>query len=324
MIRVGDSVLIRFDNWPVDEELQAALEGWYAHLRDERNLADKTLESYCRDLRQLLGFFHRRTNSPLALADLPPLEARDFRAFLAFRREKGASDRSVARSLSAIRMFFKFLEHRYGLSNKGLLLVSSPKIAHAIPKPLPVDKAMESLSTSETVRGLKASDWIVERDGSVLLLLYGAGLRISEALDLKRFEAPIHGVEVLTVCGKGGKERRVPILPVICEAVERYIASCPHQLADEEPLFRGERGGKLSPRVIQLLMERVREALKLPSTATPHALRHSFATHLLGSGADLRQIQELLGHASLSTTQIYTEVDREHLLSIYDAAHPRR
>jgi len=316
-------VTTAFDNWPISSDLNEALVAWYSYLADERNLAEKTLESYCRDIRQLLGFFHRRLDRPVNRTDLSQWQARDFRAFLAYRRSQGAGDRSVARALSATRMFFKFLERAYDLSNPGLLLISSPKLSHSIPKPLPVEKAMDTLATSETIRGLEVADWIVERDAAVLLLLYGAGLRIAEALSLTLDEAPITGTTLLTVRGKGGKERRVPILPVISEAVERYIAACPHALLGDEPLFRGERGGKLSPRILQLLMERVRAVLQLPDTATPHALRHSFATHLLSSGADLRQIQELLGHASLSTTQIYTEVDREQLLAVYDATHPR-
>jgi len=316
-------VTTTFDNWPITSDLKEALVAWYSYLADERNLADKTLEAYCRDIRQLLGFFHRRLDRLVDRSDLSQWQARDFRAFLAHRRAKGAGDRSVARALSATRMFFKFLERRYDLSNAGLLLISSPKLAHSIPKPLPVEKAMDTLTTSETVRGLEVAEWIVERDAAVLLLLYGAGLRIAEALNLTLDEAPVEGTTFLNVRGKGGKERRVPILPIISQAVERYIAACPHPLLGSDPLFRGERGGKLSARIIQLLMERVRAVLQLPDTATPHALRHSFATHLLSSGADLRQIQELLGHASLSTTQIYTEVDPERLLSVYDAAHPR-
>lgn len=313
-----------FYNWPVTDELKAALLRWQIYLADERALADKTLESYFRDIRQLLGFFHRRENVQLSFNSLKNLKARDFRAFLAYRREGGLSDRSVARVLSSTRMFFKFLEKDYGLTCSALLLVSSPKIGHSIPKPLPPEKAMQSLEVLDSLGAVETAPWIVARDSAVLLLLYGAGLRISEALDLLRANAPIGETELLTIRGKGGKERRVPILPIISEAIEVYIASCPYDLPEREALFRGTRGGKLSPRIIQLLMERVRAALKLPDSATPHALRHSFATHLLGSGADLRQIQELLGHASLSTTQIYTEVDREQLLAVYDAAHPRR
>jgi integrase/recombinase XerC len=200
-----------------------------------------------------------------------------------------------------------------------VLQVASPRVAHSVPKPLTVAKA-----TDVVEGGAKADvDWIATRDTAVLLLLYGSGLRISEALGLKFEDAPRPERDVLRIVGKGGKERLVPVLPVTRDAVTRYVALCPHPLARGEALFRGAKGGPLSPRLIQLAMERMRAALGLPETATPHALRHSFATHLLAAGADLRQIQELLGHASLSTTQVYTEVDRERLLAAYDAAHPR-
>ena len=315
--------MTRFETWPVGKDLQATLELWTRHLADERNLSPNTLEAYARDVRQLLGFFHRSMDKLIELDDLMAWKARDFRAFLAFRRERGATDRSVARSLSAIRMFYKFLERQTGLKNSQLGLVSSPKLSHSIPKPLPVHKALASIQGSEAVRRPETAAWILARDSAVLLLLYGAGLRISEALGLTRAEAPLPGMDVIIVRGKGGVERSVPILPMISEAVAAYIELCPLPLENDEPLFRGTRGGALSARVVQLLMADIRRALQLPDTATPHALRHSFATHLLGSGADLRQIQELLGHASLSTTQIYTEVEQEQLLAVYDAAHPR-
>lgn len=313
-----------FDTWPVDSSLEDALERWHLYISIDRALAAKTVESYLRDIRQFVGFFYRRQGEALRVEDLAAFAARDFRAFLAFRREAGASDRSVARALSALRMFYRFLEREDGVSNAGLLLIKSPKTAHAIPKPLSVEKAMESIDQAVLGQRAGSASWIIDRDTSVLLLLYGAGLRISEALGLLVSDAPGAGVELLRITGKGGRERAVPILPLINEAVERYLFSCPFALDDGDVLFRGEKGGPLSPRVIQKLMSRLREALKLPPSATPHALRHSFATHLLGSGADLRQIQELLGHASLSTTQIYTEVDRTQLLKVYDAAHPRK
>lgn len=310
-----------FENWPVEGDLNSALMEWTRFLKDERDLASKSVESYLRDVRQFIGFIHRSQKQKLSLGLLSNLKTRDFRAFLAYRRDDGISDRSVARGLSALRLFYKYLEQHFQVSNAELHLISSPKLPHSIPKPLPVDKALESLDATEIVRDVPG--WINDRDVAVLLLLYGAGLRISEALNLTRREAPIGTVDILEIVGKGNRERRVPILPIVSEAIETYIANCPFELEDDEALFRGERGGQLSPRIIQLLMARLRQVLHLPDTATPHALRHSFATHLLGTGADLRQIQELLGHASLSTTQIYTEVDRDQLLRIYDAAHPR-
>jgi integrase/recombinase XerC len=194
-----------------------------------------------------------------------------------------------------------------------------PKVPHGIPKPLTVAKAAAVVDAGRAAE----SDWVAARDTAVLLLLYGCGLRISEALSLQRKEAPLAGRDVLRIVGKGGKERLVPLLPVTQAAVARYVDLCPYPLDPDGPLFLGVKGGRLSPRIIQLLMERLRDRLGLPATATPHALRHSFATHLLSAGADLRQIQDLLGHASLSTTQAYTEVDRTRLLAVYDKAHPR-
>ena len=216
-------------------------------------------------------------------------------------------------------MFFRWLEAEEIARNRAILQVALPKVPHGIPKPLTVEKA------AAVVHAGAASefDWIAARDTAVLLLLYGSGLRISEALGIKRKDAPTAEREVLRVIGKGGKERLVPVLPVTQAAIVRYIALCPFPLEPDGPLFFGAKGGPLSPRILQLLMQRLRTDLGLPHTATPHALRHSFATHLLSAGADLRQIQELLGHASLSTTQVYTEVDREHLLAVYDQAHPR-
>jgi integrase/recombinase XerC len=194
-----------------------------------------------------------------------------------------------------------------------------PKVPHSVPKPLTVGKAAGVVDAGPGAE----LDWVLARDAAVLMLLYGSGLRIAEALSIKTKDAPTPDRDVLRIKGKGGKERLVPVLPVVREAVARYLQLCPYPLEPNEPMFRGAKGGPLSPRLIQLAMERLRESLDLPATATPHALRHSFATHLLSAGGDLRQIQELLGHASLSTTQAYTEVDRDRLLAVYDAAHPR-
>ncbi len=221
--------------------------------------------------------------------------------------------------MSSFRQFFRWLEASATLKNHAILKVSTPRVPRGLPKPLTIAKAIDVVAEDSATD----VDWIRSRDTAVLLLLYGAGLRISEALGLPLEDAPTPGRDVLRITGKGGKERLVPILPAIQAAVARYLALCPFPLERGEPIFRGAKGGPLSPRIIQLLMERLRGALGLPETATPHALRHSFATHLLSSGADLRQIQELLGHASLSTTQVYTEVDRDRMLRVYDAAHPR-
>jgi integrase/recombinase XerC len=221
--------------------------------------------------------------------------------------------------MSALRVFFRWLEAQEITRNRSLLQVAMPKVPHGIPKPLTVEKAAAVMDGGAGAE----LDWVMARDAAVLLLLYGSGLRISEALGLLRKDAPLDGRDVLRITGKGGKERLVPVLPVTQAAVARYLDLCPYALPPDGPLFLGAKGGRLSPRIVQLLMERMREGLGLPETATPHALRHSFATHLLSAGADLRQIQELLGHASLSTTQVYTEVDRTRLLAVYDKAHPR-
>ncbi len=306
------------DGLPLADDLRHAASRWFTTLSVAGNASDHTVSAYERDLRQFLEWMKADLGHAPCLADLEALTAKRVRAFLANRRRQGASSRSLARTLSALRTFFRWLEREEVMRNRVLQQVASPKVPHGIPKPLTVEKASE---VTEAAEG--ASEWIVARDAAVLLLLYGCGLRISEALGITRRHAPVVGVEVMRITGKGEKERLVPVLPVIQEAVARYIALCPFPLAADEALFRGAKGRPLSPRIIQLAMQRMREVLGLPETATPHALRHSFATHLLSAGADLRQIQELLGHASLSTTQVYTEVDRDRLLAMYAKAHPR-
>jgi integrase/recombinase XerC len=304
---------------PLEDDTRRAAEGWLLQLAHERAAADNTLRAYERDLRQLLAWLRGELGHAPRLGDLAALDARRLRAFMASRRRAGLSSRSLARSLSALRAFFRWLEAEGIARNRALLQVAMPRVPHGIPKPLTVEKAAAATGVGEG-DGL---DWTVVRDCAVLLLLYGSGLRISEALSLARRDAPLDGRDVLRIAGKGAKERLVPVLPVTQRAIARYIDLCPYSLASDGPLFVGVKGGPLSPRAIQLRMERMRAGLGLPETATPHALRHSFATHLLAAGADLRQIQELLGHASLSTTQVYTEVDRARLLAVYDKAHPR-
>lgn len=304
---------------PLGADLERAVAAWLAHLRHERGHADKTLEAYDRDVRQFLAFLARDLGHPPCLADLSRLELKVFRGFLASRRRTGTVSRSLARSLSALRQLFRWLEAKDIVENRAILRLAMPKVPHSVPKPLTVAKAAEVVEA----RGEAELDWVNARDVAVLLLLYGCGLRIAEALSLKTKDAPTVERDVLRVVGKGEKERLVPVLPIVREAIARYRELCPYQLEPDAPIFRGAKGGPLSPRIIQLAMQRLRGELGLPATATPHALRHSFATHLLSAGGDLRQIQELLGHASLSTTQAYTEVDRERLLAVYDAAHPR-
>lgn len=313
-----DDLLDADGELPLADDLGRATAAWFDHLQHERGLSPATLGSYERDLRQFLGFLKRDLGHPPCLADLAHLDVKAVRRFLSARRREGAASRSLARTVSALRTFYRWLESTDRVSNRALAQVAMPRIPHTLPKPLTVDKAAALVESEGS-----EDDWIRARDVAVMLLLYGAGLRISEALGLARRDAPVSGRDVLRIVGKGGKERLVPILPVTQRAVERYLSLCPYPLEPAAPLFVGAKGGPLSPRLIQLAIARMRDELALPETATPHALRHSFATHLLAAGADLRQIQELLGHASLSTTQVYTEVDRERILAVYDTAHPR-
>ncbi|HMK42127.1 MAG TPA: tyrosine recombinase XerC [Methyloceanibacter sp.] len=302
--------------------VREAVEDWLAYIGTERQLAAKTSEAYERDVSQFLAFLAVHLNRLPDMPQLLALQARDVRAFLAARRGEGVGSRSLSRTLSALRMFYKFLERRGYGKNDAIRAVALPKLPHSVPKPLTAPKAT-ALVDGADIAAPDAPEWIVARDTAVLALLYGSGLRISEALSLKRKDAPTKGRDMLRVTGKGSKTRVVPVLPIAREAVELYLALCPMGLGSEDPLFVGAHGKQLSPRIIQLRIAKARAVLGLPETATPHALRHSFATHLLGAGADLRSIQELLGHASLSTTQGYTEVDREHLLKTYQSAHPR-
>jgi integrase/recombinase XerC len=304
---------------PLSADLERAVAAWLAHLRHERGHAEKTLEAYARDVRQFLGYLATQLGYAPCLADLARLDLKSIRGFLASRRRTGAVSRSLARTLSALRQLFRWLEAQNLVENRKILQLAMPKVPHSVPKPLTVGKAADVVDAGAGAE----LDWVLARDAAVLLLLYGCGLRIAEALSIKAKDAPTPDRDVLRITGKGGKERLVPVLPVVRDAVARYLQLCPYPLDPDEPMFRGAKGGPLSPRLIQLAMERLRETLDLPATATPHALRHSFATHLLSAGGDLRQIQELLGHASLSTTQAYTEVDRDRLLAVYDAAHPR-
>lgn len=313
-----DDVLGADGELPLADDLRRATRTWLDHLEHERGRSAATLASYERDLRQFLAFLKRDLGHPPCLADLARLDVKAVRRFLAARRREGAASRSLARTVSALRTFYRWLESTDQVANRALAQVAMPRIPHTLPKPLTVGKAAALVGDDGA-----EDDWIRARDVAVMLLLYGAGLRISEALSLARRDAPVSGRDVIRITGKGGKERLVPILPVTQRAIERYLALCPYPLDPQAPLFVGAKGGPLSPRLIQLAIARMRDELALPETATPHALRHSFATHLLAAGADLRQIQELLGHASLSTTQVYTEVDRERILAVYDRAHPR-
>ena len=316
ILRAVDTTLPQL---PLSGDLADAATAWLAHLEHERGLSALTLEAYQRDLAQFTSFLAIHLCHPPCLGDLRHIETRTIRAFMAARRKGGTASRSLARQMSALRAFHRYLEREGMIESRALLSTALPKIPHGVPKPLTVEKALAVVANQPFAE----LDWIAARDIAVLTLLYGSGLRISEALGLTPRDAPAGDRDMLRITGKGDKERLVPVLAVTRVAVDRYMRLCPFALEPNGSLFLGAKGGPLSPRIIQLLMEKLRDSLGLPDTATPHALRHSFATHLLGSGADLRQIQELLGHASLSTTQVYTEVDRARLIEVYDKAHPR-
>ena len=285
-------------------------------------MSPKTVEAYRRDLRQFLSFLAEHNGALADLETFAALAQADIRAFMAQRRAAGVESRSLLRALAGLRSFARHLE-REGKGKAAVFSsVRTPKLARRLPKPVPIEAAKD-LTDPATREGETRAPWVLARDAAVIALLYGAGLRISEALSLTRAEAPVGSSDSLTVTGKGQKTRMVPVIAPIRRAVESYLALCPYPLPPTGPLFVGTRGGPLSPRLIQLAVERMRGALGLPSTATPHALRHSFATHLLSRGGDLRTIQELLGHASLSTTQVYTAVDSTRLIEAYRSAHPR-
>ena len=291
-----------------------------AHLAGERRLAEKTVEAYQRDIGDFLLFTVEHTGQTASLQSLSVLTVSDFRAYLAHRRrgDNALSVNSIARHLSALRTFFRYLERRWDVRNDGLALIKGPRAKRPLPKAMSVKNAAKIISHSSNP---ECEPWIDARNVAVMTLMYGAGLRISEALSLTAEQTPLK--DSLVITGKGGKARMVPILPVVAEAVARYQSLCPFMVPKDAPIFRGARGGVLNPRIIQGEMQNLRAQLGLPNTATPHALRHSFATHLLAGGGDLRTIQQLLGHASLSTTQRYTDVDSAALIRVHKAAHPR-
>ncbi len=300
--------------------LAKAVERWRRHLASERRLADKTVEAYSRDVDQFLRFLTGHLGNPPTLADMGALATTDIRAFMAQRRNDGAGSRTLARGIAGIRSLISFLERDGHANGAALRAIRPPRAKRTLPKPLTAQAALETIAVENA---LDEEPWIAARNAAILALLYGSGLRISEALAIKRGEAPRGANDALRVRGKGNKERIVPVLPAVAAAIALYLGQCPYNPGHDGPLFVGARGGPLNPRIVQRAMEKLRGALGLPPTATPHALRHSFATHLLANGGDLRAIQELLGHASLSTTQIYTGVDTERLMAAYEKAHPR-
>ena len=298
--------------------LSDALDRWLAELRAVGGRAEKTLVAYRTDVLGFLGFLQEYEGAGQGRAALARLTTRTMRAWMAHERGRGLSARSLARALSAVKSFVGWVADRDGFDATPVLMTRSPRFTAKLPRPLAEDAARAMLDTVELQSD---KGWIGARDTAVLALLYGCGLRISEALSLTGADVPLPGT--LRILGKGGKERLVPVIPAAREAVDRYMALCPFEVGEDEMIFRGVRGGPLSARQIQKVMEGARAMLGLPASATPHAMRHSFATHLLNAGGDLRAIQELLGHASLSTTQAYTAVDTARLMEVYDAAHPR-
>ena len=301
-----------------DAGLVAALDRWRRWLADERRLSPHTLDGYGRDVSAFLAFLTPHLGHLAGLDDLAALQPSAVRAYLASRHGELAKT-SQARGLSALKSLFRFLDRQGLVHNAVFGVVRAPRLPVSAPKPLGVEEALETLSAAADIQ---SEPWMAARDVALFSLLYGCGLRLGEALSLTRGTAPVGG-EAMTITGKGRKQRLVPLLPAVTEAVATYLAQCPFAGAADAPLFVGARGGPLNPGVVQRQMRRLRPVLGLPDTATPHALRHSFATHLLADGGDLRTIQELLGHASLSTTQRYTAVDQSALTAIYDKAHPR-
>ena len=299
-------------------DLAEAIAAWQTWLETERRVSAHTTAAYLGDLKTFLDFVAEHKGGFAGLAALESLEHGDFRSYLAQRAMNDRARSSTARALSVLRSFFRFLERTERARNGAIAAVRTPRLPHTVPKPVAARDALAMIARAGDASRKKP--WIAARDTALLLLLYGTGLRIDEALGLDADRTPLG--ESLRVLGKGGKERIVPILPAVREAVAAYVEACPFALLDG-PLFRGVRGGRLNAGVVQRELRAIRAALGLPETATPHALRHSFATHLLQAGGDLRAIQELLGHASLSTTQRYTEVDTARLVAVYNDAHPR-
>lgn len=302
----------------ISPALSDALARWLDHQRALAGAAEHTLKAYQTDVLGFLSFMTGYNGDAQGLGAIAQVNIRDMRAWMAHERGRSVGARSLARSLSAVKSFYRWLAEREGFEATAVLSTRAPKFQAKLPRPLAPDAAATMIDTVE----LQAREpWVAARDSAVVTLLYGCGLRISEALGLTGADLPLP--EVLRITGKGGKERIVPVIDAARTAVADYCKHCPHMIGPDTPLFRGVRGGALSPRAIQKVMEQARMQLGLPATATPHAMRHSFATHLLGAGGDLRAIQELLGHASLSTTQAYTAVDAARLMEVYDKAHPK-
>jgi integrase/recombinase XerC len=295
-----------------------AVADWLDGQKSLKGAATNTIDAYRRDVLDFVGFMAAHHGAPQGLAALSRIGVSDMRAWMARTRADDVGARSLARKLSAVKSFYRWLAAREGFEPTAVLSTRAPKFQRKLPRPLAEDAARAMIARVEMQA---RQDWVAARDMAVVTVLYGCGLRISEALSLTGADLPLPAV--LRILGKGGKERIVPVIPAARDAVNHYARLCPYPLEADQPLFRGTRGGPLNPRAIQKVMEQARLQLGLPASATPHAMRHSFATHLLNAGGDLRAIQELLGHASLSTTQAYTAVDTARLMQVYDATHPR-
>ena len=300
--------------------LLTARKDWLEQLEKTRRVAKLTVEAYERDSRQFLSFLCGHLGHRPDISDLSELRVADIRSFLAYRRNEGVGSRSLGRGLAGIRSFFNFLT-RAGLADvPAARVVRTPKQPKSLPKPLNIADALHIVDKKTQ---LDDEPWIASRNAAILTLCYGCGLRISEALSLTPADFGDKNTTSIYVTGKGGKTRLVPVIPAVHEAIDDYLSCCPFILLPDQPLFRGVRGGKLQRAIVERAVQQLRSSLGLPDSVTPHALRHSFATHLLSRGGDLRTIQELLGHASLSTTQIYTGVDTDRLMEVYKKAHPR-
>lgn len=301
-------------------KLLTARKDWLEQLEKTRRVAKLTVEAYERDSRQFLSFLCQHLGHRPDISDLSELRVADIRSFLAYRRNEGVGSRSLGRGLAGIRSFFNFLT-RAGLADvPAARVVRTPKQPKSLPKPLNIADALHIVDKKTQ---LDDEPWVASRNAAILTLCYGCGLRISEALSLTPADFSDKNATSIYVTGKGGKTRLVPVIPAVHEAIDDYLSCCPFILPPDQPLFRGVRGGKLQRAIVERTVQQLRSSLSLPDSVTPHALRHSFATHLLSRGGDLRTIQELLGHASLSTTQIYTSVDTDRLMEVYKKAHPR-
>ena len=301
----------------MNKHIEDAFTNWLGNLKEVRNLSDNTLISYKHDVKSFIEFISTHTGSEVSIKYLNDMKISDFRSFLSYLRNKDISSTSIARIISSLKSFFNYLLNTNLIESTVVQSLRTPKQKKSLPRPISSELAIETIKHAQDMEKEK---WIGMRNKSILMLLYGCGLRISEALNLN-FE-DINENDYLIIKGKGNKERMVPLMDYVKNDIENYIHECPKNFLKDDPLFVGKRLDRLSPRIIQYVLEKIRHNLSLPETATPHALRHSFATHLLDSGGDLRTIQELLGHSSLSTTQKYTKVETEKLYDAYSKTHP--